>query len=130
MLCKYQSVIDLATDSIFHENSRHIGVRLHFVRDMIENNVIKVVSVHTDQNTADFLTKVVPSTIINHCMIEGAWSCDVKVRLHRDTSFFDGTNMMMIANMGNDLYGKVQDIVGLRHKSTLDQIHCCELCFF
>ncbi|KAK2404832.1 hypothetical protein QL285_054138 [Trifolium repens] len=36
--CDSQSVIHLANHKVYHERTKHIDIRLHFVRDMIETN--------------------------------------------------------------------------------------------
>ena len=45
---------------MFHERTKHIDVRLHFVRDIISRDVIKVEKISTLINPADILTKPVP----------------------------------------------------------------------
>ena len=55
-----QSAIQLAKNPRFHERTKHIGVRYHFVRDACERNVIKTSYLPTSQMTADILTKSLP----------------------------------------------------------------------
>lgn len=53
---------------MFHEKSKHIDVKLHFVRDEIGNGRVKVEKVHASENAADMLTKVLPSSRFEHCL--------------------------------------------------------------
>ena len=58
--CDSQSAIHLSKNTMYHERTKHIDVRLHFIRDIIAEGVIKVKKICTDVNPADILTKVVP----------------------------------------------------------------------
>lgn len=40
--CDNQSTLHLVKHQVFHERSKHIDVRLHFVRDMVEKGIISV----------------------------------------------------------------------------------------
>lgn len=54
-----QSAIHLIKNQIFHERTKHIDVKFHFIRDVIEEGAIKVEKVITDDNAANMLTKIV-----------------------------------------------------------------------
>ena len=60
LYCDSQSAIHLSKNSMFHERTKHIDVRLHFVRDIISSNVVKVEKISTLVNPADMLTKAIP----------------------------------------------------------------------
>ena len=49
--------IKLAQNPITHNRSKHIDIRHHFVRDLVEREVIQLQYKPTDQNIADILTK-------------------------------------------------------------------------
>lgn len=53
---------------MFHERSKHIDVRLYFVRDLIAHGKVCVSKIHTDQNAADFLTKAVGTIKFKICI--------------------------------------------------------------
>ena len=44
---------------MFHERTKHIDVRLHFVRDIISRGVIKVEKISTLVNPTHMLTKAI-----------------------------------------------------------------------
>lgn len=55
-----QSAIKFATNSEFHKRSKHIDVKYHFVRDLIENKSIEVSYVKSEDQLADIFTKGLP----------------------------------------------------------------------
>ena len=65
--CDSQSGIHLIKNQRFHERIKHIDVRFHFIRDVVEKGAIKVEKVITDDNAADMLTKIVPLAKFAHC---------------------------------------------------------------
>jgi hypothetical protein len=42
---------------MFHDRSKHIEMRYHYVRDMVQNNIISIQYVLTAKQTANILTK-------------------------------------------------------------------------
>ncbi|CAM8880172.1 unnamed protein product [Rhodiola kirilowii] len=63
-----QGAIHLSKQQVFHERSKHIDVRMHFVRKVAETDEVKLVKVTTNDNHADMLTKSVPSNKFEHCL--------------------------------------------------------------
>ena len=54
-----QSVIHLAKNSAFHSKTKHIELRYHFIRSLIEDGVLKLVKITCSKNPTDMLTKSV-----------------------------------------------------------------------
>jgi hypothetical protein len=52
-----QSAILLAKNSMFHERTKHIAIRYHFIREKLEEGEICVEYVPTNEQVADVLTK-------------------------------------------------------------------------
>ena len=50
----------LAKNPIFHEKTKHIEVKYHFIREMLEDKLMKLVKVYINDNHADLLTKSLP----------------------------------------------------------------------
>ncbi|KAH9751398.1 hypothetical protein KPL71_014282 [Citrus sinensis] len=42
-----------------HERTKHIDIKLHFIRNEVSKGVVKMSKVHTDENPVDMLTKVI-----------------------------------------------------------------------
>lgn len=58
VFCDSYSAFQLCKNQVFHKRTKHIDVRLHFIRDIIEDGVVRVVmKIHTSENPADMLTK-------------------------------------------------------------------------
>ena len=58
LYCDNQSAIHLSKNSSFHSRSKHIDVRYHWIRDVLNDKLLELEKVHTDENTSDMLTKV------------------------------------------------------------------------
>lgn len=63
-----QSAIHLAKNPAFHPQMKHIDIRFHFVRDMVDEGFISLLKVHTDVNLPDILTKSVAREKFNQSM--------------------------------------------------------------
>ena len=59
--CDSQSVIDMSKNSMYHSCSKHSEVRYHWLRLVVEQQSFELEKIHTDENPADMLTKVVSS---------------------------------------------------------------------
>jgi hypothetical protein len=55
-----QSAIALCKNPVYHERSKHIDVKYHFVRSCVEDGKVEVEHVRTDEQHADILTKPLP----------------------------------------------------------------------
>ncbi|KAH9705116.1 hypothetical protein KPL70_011757 [Citrus sinensis] len=58
--CDSQSAICLSKNQMHHEKTKHIDIKLHFVRLEVSRGVVKLLKIHTDENIADMLIKAVP----------------------------------------------------------------------
>jgi hypothetical protein len=50
----------MAKNPVFHQRTKHIDTRFHFIRDLIKDNVIEIKYLPTDHMIADILTKALP----------------------------------------------------------------------
>jgi hypothetical protein len=53
-----KSALALAKNPVFHERSKHIRVRYHFIRDCLEEGSFKACYINTKDQLADLLTKL------------------------------------------------------------------------
>ena len=61
-----QSAIALTRDHQFHARTKHIDVRYHFIRWVVENGALRLVYCPTADMVADVLTKALPSPKVKH----------------------------------------------------------------
>ena len=59
--CDSQSVIHLTKYQMYHERTKYIDVRYHFIREIISQGTVVVKKIGTSENPADMMTK--PLTI-------------------------------------------------------------------
>jgi hypothetical protein len=52
-----QSCIKLSENLVFHHRSKHIEMRYHYVRNMVQKNILSIQYVPMVEQTADILTK-------------------------------------------------------------------------
>ncbi|GKA36128.1 hypothetical protein Tco_0722619 [Tanacetum coccineum] len=64
--CDNQGTIHLWRNHVFHERTKHINVRYHFIREVLEAKTVKVLKVGIEYNVADALAKVVPGLKLQH----------------------------------------------------------------
>ena len=65
--CDSQSAIHLAKNPIFHSRTKHIQVRYHFIRSLLEDGMISLEKISGSQNPVDILTKVVTIDKLKLC---------------------------------------------------------------
>ncbi|CAH9100977.1 unnamed protein product [Cuscuta epithymum] len=63
-----QSAIHLAKNPVFHSRTKHIKMRYHFIRELIEDGIINLKKILGTKNPADMLTKVVTKEKLKLCM--------------------------------------------------------------
>ena len=54
------AAIDVSSDPMYYDRSKHIARRDLFIRELVANNVIKPEFIRTEENPADALTKPLP----------------------------------------------------------------------
>nr|GEV45563.1 retrovirus-related Pol polyprotein from transposon TNT 1-94 [Tanacetum cinerariifolium] len=64
----YQGAIHLSRNHVFYERTKHINVRYHFIREVLEAKTVEVLKVGAEHNDVDGLTKVVPGHKLQHCL--------------------------------------------------------------
>lgn len=57
ILCDNQSAIRLAKDAVFHKRSKHIDIKYHYTRELLEQGEITIEYLRTEFMLADILTK-------------------------------------------------------------------------
>ena len=55
--CDNQSGIRLSENPVFHDRSKHIDIRYHFLRDCVQRGTIRLEYIQTDELVVDIFTK-------------------------------------------------------------------------
>ena len=66
LMCDSQSAIHLLKNQAHHERTKHIDVRHHFIRKIIEKQDVKLTKVASGENMANMFTKAIP---ISKCCV-------------------------------------------------------------
>ena len=61
-----QGAIALAKDHQYHARTKHIDIRFHFIRWIVEEGKISLIYCPTDEMVADAMTKALPSAKVKH----------------------------------------------------------------
>jgi len=57
ILCDNSSTIQLSKNPVFHGRSKHIAVRFHFLRDLVNDQVVRLTYCCSNEQVADIMTK-------------------------------------------------------------------------
>ena len=68
MFCDNQGVVQLSKNQVYHERTKHIDIKLHFITDVVNEGKVAVKKVPTEENPADMITKSLPSSKFNYCL--------------------------------------------------------------
>ena len=69
LFCDSQSAIHLGKNASFHSRSKHIDVRYHWIRDVLEKKLLQLEKIHTEENGSDMLTKSLPRQNFDYCRL-------------------------------------------------------------
>ena len=61
LYCDNLSTINISKNPIQHSRTKHIDIRHHFIRDLIDEKTIKLEHVSTELQLADIFTKALDS---------------------------------------------------------------------
>jgi len=57
----------LAKDQMYHDRSKHIDVKFHFVWQVTSRGIVEIKKIATINNPADMMTKPIPTAKFNYC---------------------------------------------------------------
>jgi hypothetical protein len=68
VFCDSQSAIHLDRNLAYHNKTKHIYVKYHFVRHVVDEGGVALEKVHTKLNSADMFTKLVLLEKLRWCL--------------------------------------------------------------
>ena len=66
VFCDNQSAIFLTKNQTYHARTKHIDVKYHYVREIIESSIVWLRKIDTKDNPSDMLTNVVSGVKFQH----------------------------------------------------------------
>ena len=61
------SCVKLSENPVFHDKSKHIKIEYHYIKDMVQRGVVKLMYVATDKQIANVLTKPLTRVKFEYC---------------------------------------------------------------
>jgi hypothetical protein len=66
ILCDNQSCIKMTENLVFHDRSKHIEIRYHYIHDMVQRGALKLQYVSMDEQVVDVFTKPLSHVKFEH----------------------------------------------------------------
>ena len=63
-----QSAIHLCKNPVFHDRTKHVEVKYHFIREKVSQGLIKIEKISIEENLEDVGTKILTLGKFKHCL--------------------------------------------------------------
>ena len=54
--CDNQSCVKFSENQVFHDKTKHVKIKYHYIEDMVQRGVVKLQYIVTEEHIADMLT--------------------------------------------------------------------------
>nr|GEV17906.1 retrovirus-related Pol polyprotein from transposon TNT 1-94 [Tanacetum cinerariifolium] len=81
LYCDSQSAIAISCNAVQHSHTKHIHTRYHFIKERVENGIIKLYFVITEYQLADMFTKALPEDRFKYLVRRICMRCLTPVEL-------------------------------------------------
>jgi hypothetical protein len=68
IFCDNQSCINLSENHVFHEKSKNVKIKYHYIQYLVQKGVLKLHYIGTDEKIEDVLTKPLSRVNFEHFM--------------------------------------------------------------
>lgn len=68
IMCDNQAAIQISENPVQHDRTKHVEVDRHFIKEKLENGMIELPFVRSEDQLADILTKAVNEKVFMHCL--------------------------------------------------------------
>ena len=62
LFCDNISAINISKNPVQHSKTKHIEIRHHFIRNLVEDKKIKIEYIHTEKQLVDIYTKALDTS--------------------------------------------------------------------
>lgn len=66
VFCDNMSAISISKNPVQHSRTKHIDIRHHFIRDLVEDNILALEFISTEHQLADLFTKPLDQIRFEH----------------------------------------------------------------
>lgn len=66
--CGNQSKLSLSKNQVHHDRTKHMDVKYHFIRDVINGGVVAIKKITIEENVVDMPPKALPFEKFNYCL--------------------------------------------------------------
>ena len=60
LYCDNKSAINISNNPMMHAKTKHIAIKYHYVRELVEDKQVKMKYIHSREQIANILTKPLP----------------------------------------------------------------------